>query len=128
MKQSNIYQDNIPNFPPVLTIQRDPDSERIEIIKIIKKCVCEVYGLRFEDIDVRERSKEIVEQRQQVMFFMRKYTQMSLREIGCIFAKKYHYSTVIHALQTIDNLMSYDRRVVRKYEAIDFLIKQMLND
>ena len=57
----------------------------------------------------KTRKREIVVARQVSMYLAKEYTNMSLKSIGSHFGGRDH-STVIHAIQSINNLMETDKK------------------
>jgi len=59
------------------------------------------------DLKGKSRKKELVYPRQVAMYFAKELTNLSLKSIGYHFGGRDH-STVIHAVQTISDLMDAD--------------------
>lgn len=76
-------------------------------IEYIQKTVSEYYGIALEDLKAKTRKKEIVVARQVSMYFSKEFTNHSLKSIGYHFGGRDH-STVIHAVQTVNDLMETD--------------------
>ena len=57
----------------------------------------------------KTRKREIVQARQISMFFAKDLTKSSLKTIGMFFGGRDH-STVIHACQTVNDLMETDKQ------------------
>ena len=76
----------------------------------ITNCVCEYFKIGFEFIIYDSTKRIIVYPRQIAMFFSKKYTKLSLSEIGKTLGNKDH-ATVLHAIKTVENLMSTDKTV-----------------
>lgn len=76
-------------------------------IDYIQKTVSEYYGIALEDLKAKTRKKEIVVARQVSMYFSKEFTNHSLKSIGYHFGGRDH-STVIHAVQTVNDLMETD--------------------
>mgnify|MGYP000666368961 CR=1 FL=1 len=62
-------------------------------------------NLNFEDINKPTRVRAIVRSRQAVMYYLLRYTTMTLKSIGAEFNQKYDHSTVLHARDTYQNLV-----------------------
>ena len=77
-------------------------------IDYIQKTVAEYYHLNQDDLKDKTRKKEIVIARQVAMYFAKEYTNHSLKSIGYHFGGRDH-STVIHALQTVNDLIATDK-------------------
>ncbi|MDX1909587.1 MAG: chromosomal replication initiator protein DnaA [Bacteroidia bacterium] len=77
-------------------------------IESIQKIVGEHFSVEVELMKAKSRKREIVQARQIAMFFAKELTQHSLKTIGLHFGGRDH-STVIHALQTVNDLISTDK-------------------
>ncbi|MBI3143160.1 MAG: chromosomal replication initiator protein DnaA [Bacteroidetes bacterium] len=73
----------------------------------IQTLVCEHYEMPIDLLKSKTRKREIVQARQISMFLAKKFTKTSLANIGKYFGGRDH-STVIHACQTVTNLMDTD--------------------
>lgn len=92
-----------PGMKAIPTRRTLPDNDRV---KIIIASVCRYYGIDPLHITMRVRKREIVLSRQVAMYFMRKFTMLSLKTIGRdIFNGKDH-TTVIHSTRTISDQLS----------------------
>lgn len=78
-------------------------------IDYIQKTVAEYYHLKQEELVSKTRKKEIVNARQIAMYFCKEYTNHSLKSIGYHFGGRDH-STVIHAVQAVNDYMDVDTR------------------
>jgi chromosomal replication initiator protein len=76
-------------------------------VDFIQKTVSEYYGIKLDDLKAKTRKKEIVTARQVAMYFCKEFTNHSLKSIGYHFGGRDH-STVIHAVQTVNDLMETD--------------------
>lgn len=76
-------------------------------IDYIQKTVAEYFHLSQEDLKDKTRKKEIVIARQIAMYFAKEYTNHSLKSIGYHFGGRDH-STVIHAVQAVNDMMDVD--------------------
>lgn len=76
-------------------------------VDFIQKTVAEYYHINLEDLKAKTRKKEIVTARQVAMYFCKEFTNHSLKSIGYHFGGRDH-STVIHAVQTVNDLMETD--------------------
>jgi chromosomal replication initiator protein len=77
-------------------------------IESIQKIVSDYFQLSVDKLKHRTRKREVVQARQISMYFAKKYTKSSLQTIGHHFGGRDH-STVIHALNTVDDLMTTDK-------------------
>ncbi len=89
------------------TIVHDIDTE--VSIDYIQKTVAEYYHLKTEDLKDKTRKKEVVIARQLAMYFSKEYTNHSLKSIGYHFGGRDH-STVIHAVQSVNDMYDVDSR------------------
>lgn len=78
-------------------------------IEMIQKVVCEYYNIPVDTVKSKTRKREIVQARQIAMFFAKDFTKASLKNIGSHFGNRDH-STVIHACQTVNDLMDTDKK------------------
>jgi len=69
------------------------------------------------DLKSKSRKKELVFPRQVAMYFAKELTDLSLKSIGYHFGGRDH-STVIHAVQTISDLMEQDEAVKEALQKI----------
>jgi chromosomal replication initiator protein len=76
-------------------------------VDYIQKTVSEFYQVKVPELKDKIRKKEIVVARQVAMYFCKEYTNHSLKAIGYHFGGRDH-STVIHAVQTVNDLMDVD--------------------
>lgn len=86
-------------------------------IDSIQKIVTDYFRLPVEKLKEKTRKREIVQARQISMYFSKHYTKSSLKTIGLHFGGRDH-STVIHALHTVDDLMTTDKEFRRYVDDI----------
>jgi chromosomal replication initiator protein len=77
-------------------------------IESIQKMVCDYLKIPIDQVKAKTRKREIVQARQISMFFAKELTKASLKTIGMHFGGRDH-STVIHAVQTVNDLMVTDK-------------------
>ena len=94
------------------------ENDIIYSIAYIKKITCSITETPVEVFESSSRKLEIAENRQIAMFFSRKYTRKSLREIGQEFGNKTP-ATVMHACKTIQNLIQTDKKFQLKLDKIE---------
>jgi chromosomal replication initiator protein len=97
-------------------------SSREVSIDYIQKLVTEFYGLSVEQLKSKTRKREIVQARQISMYYAKSMTKASLKSIGTYFGGRDH-STVIHACQTVNDLMDTDKKFKNDVEEIGKRIK-----
>lgn len=78
-------------------------------IEFIQKVVCDYYNIPVDLVKSKTRKREIVQARQIAMFFAKDFTKSSLKNIGSHFGNRDH-STVIHACQTVNDLIDTDKK------------------
>lgn len=85
----------------------------------IMLAVCEKYHVKARDLTGKSRKKELVTVRQLVMFLARKYTTMSVSQIGRDMGGRDH-STVLHSCDMAERRLAADktyRLEIEKFEA-----------
>lgn len=93
------------------------DDTRTELtIDKVEKAVCQYFNLTPEELHSPSRKRQTVQARQIAMFLSRSLTSSSLSTIGDQIGGRDH-ATVLHACNTVTDLMSTDR-----------LFKQYVND
>lgn len=91
-------------------------------IEYIQKLVSDFYSLSIDQLKSKTRKREIVQARQISMYFAKQLTKAPLKKIGMHFGGRDH-STVIHACQTVSDLMDTDRKFKSDVEEISKRIK-----
>lgn len=91
-------------------------------IEFIQKTVCDYFNIPVDLVKSKTRKREIVQARQISMFFAKDMTKASLKNIGMHFGGRDH-STVIHACQTVNDLMDTDKKFRLDVEEISKRIK-----
>ncbi|VAX30693.1 Chromosomal replication initiator protein DnaA [hydrothermal vent metagenome] len=98
------------------------DDERPLTVEIIQKTVADFYGIRFQELKTKKRTKEIALPRQIAMYLSREHTDLSLNDIGKNFGGKDH-ATVIYACRQIDKRKNADESFNRIIESLINKIK-----
>lgn len=102
-------------------------SEKFHGLNDIAEIVAKSLFLDVSELKKRTRKREVVEARQIAMFFMHKYTKISLAGIGAYFKNEnglfYDHATVLHACRTVIDLAETNRAFREKFEEIEKLIK-----
>ncbi|HCS19895.1 MAG TPA: chromosomal replication initiator protein DnaA [Bacteroidetes bacterium] len=91
-------------------------------IEYIQKLVCDYFGISIDQVKSKTRKREIVQARQISMYFAKDLTKSSLKTIGMHFGGRDH-STVIHACQTVNDLMETDKKFKIDVEELSKRIK-----
>jgi chromosomal replication initiator protein len=97
------------------SIVHDIDSE--VGIDYIQKTVSEFFKVSIDQLKDKTRKKEIVTARQLAMYFSKEYTGLSLKSIGYHFGGRDH-STVIHAVQTVNDLYDTNANFKKSVEEL----------
>jgi chromosomal replication initiator protein len=93
----------------VLRDQIKPDLARLDVYEI-QRLVARHFSVSEESLRGKRRTDTIAFPRQIGMYITRAMTDLSLAEIGGKFGGRDH-TTVLHACQKIENLMSSDREI-----------------
>ncbi|MEM8839503.1 MAG: helix-turn-helix domain-containing protein [Pseudomonadota bacterium] len=93
------------------------------MIEDIQRTVASHFNISKADLVSQRRTRAIVRPRQIAMFLCKTMTPRSLPEIGKRFGGRDH-TTVIHAVQKVEELMAADRGFSDDVE----LLRQLLND
>lgn len=99
------------------------DEPRKVLIEDIQRTVANHFNITKSDLVSQRRTRAIVRPRQIAMFLCKTMTPRSLPEIGKRFGGRDH-TTVIHAVQKVEQLMNEDRNFSDDVE----LLKHLLND
>jgi chromosomal replication initiator protein len=86
-------------------------------IEIIQKATAEYFGFPEDQLRAKTRKKEIAQARQICMYLCKKLTDSSLKTIGLHFGGRDH-STVIHAINTVEELINKDIAIGEAVERI----------
>lgn len=86
------------------------ESEKEVNIDTIIGVVTEHFQVRIADLKSKSRLRSIVIPRQVAMYLAKEMTNLSLKSIGYHFGGRDH-STVIHAIQTVNDLMDTDKEM-----------------
>lgn len=78
-------------------------------------------GITVKDLKGRCRTRAIVEARQIAMYLLRLYTDLSLIKIGKWFNRD--HTTVLHGIQTVENLMHTDQKFKDLVQSIEKRLK-----
>ena len=93
------------------------DNEQAVAPERIRSTVANHYKIKISDMDSPKRNAEITLPRQVAMYLCRENTDLSLPKIGKIFGNR-HYSTVIHAIDKIEDELKYDNELAENIESI----------
>lgn len=85
--------------------------------------VCQHYGVKPKDITSNKRTRPVVQVRQLAMFLCKKYTGLSLSQIGLHIGKRDH-STVIHSCNLIEKRIAVDKKYRMEVEEVESTLKR----
>ncbi len=104
-------------------ILRNFVKQQVKVLTIehIQKLVCEHFDMPVDLIKSKTRKRNIVQARQISMYFAKNMTKTSLANIGKQFGGRDH-STVIHACQTVQDLMQTDNKFKVKVQELEKII------
>jgi len=106
--------------------------DRIHGLSNIVAIVCYHSGVKEQLLKEKTRKREVVQARQISMYFMHKYTQLSLQSIGDYFYNPiinhvFDHATCIYSCGVVENLMQSDKYYRKLIEKIERYIKIKLN-
>lgn len=91
--------------------------------ELIEEVVSTYFGVTVRFIQERCRERKNVTARHICMFLMRRYTNLSLKEIGWRFRQD--HTTVIHSIRAINNLMETDDEIMRMVQQLELRIQSV---
>jgi len=93
-----------------------------EIAEFIIKLCADEYNITVDTLIASTRMRIQCEARQMSMKLIKQHTTLGLKDIGLNYYSKNRmgkdHTTVISAIKTIDNLLSYDKAVIDKYQRL----------
>jgi len=100
-------------------------SRQVPVVQLddIARVVCEVMGVRQDQLTGSSRARRTCQARQSAMYLARQLTDASLSEIGRFFGGKTH-STVKYAVQKVAERIKTDQTAARLIEAIQTRLRQ----
>ena len=84
-------------------IKTKESNHKLYVVDYFIKIASRHTGISIEDIQGKCRSREIVDVRYVLMYLIRKYTLLSLSQIGASFGRD--HSTVVYGIQTATTLI-----------------------
>ena len=112
MDKDNVFQD---------LLLESKNKYSLELASFIIKAVGMYYKLEKEYHLKKTRAREIVQARQMSMYMIRKYTDMSLKQVAALFNQD--HATVIHGVTKINDYCSYDKNTRNEKKDIEFIIR-----
>jgi chromosomal replication initiator protein len=91
-------------------------------VDFIQKTVADYFKVELESMKGKVKKREIVIPRQVAMYFCKRYTQLTLALIGENFGGRDH-STVIHALESVEDMMKTDANFKNSVEELTKKLK-----
>jgi chromosomal replication initiator protein len=91
-------------------------------VESIIKTVCDYFKLQPEQLKSKRKTADLAHSRQVAMYLCRKHTSSSLKCIGEEFGGRDH-STVIHAINVVENESQFDMNLKRSIEEIENRLK-----
>lgn len=88
----------------------------------IQKRVSKYFDIKVPEMISKRRSREIVIPRQIAMFLIKKYTGLSLTEIGQRFGGKDH-ATVINSISRVEKMIAEDMNIRNSVEALEKVLE-----
>jgi len=93
-----------------------------EVAEFIIKLCADEYNITVDTLIASTRMRIQCEARQMSMKLIKQHTTLGLKDIGLNYNSKNRlgkdHTTVISAIKTIDNLLSYDKTVIDKYQRL----------
>ena len=96
-------------------------SNRQISVDVIQKRVAAHYGVRVSEMFSARRARNIARPRQIAMYLAKNHTSLSYPEIGRQFGGRDH-TTVMHAVKTIENLMTSNAQLAEDVELITSIL------
>ena len=100
--------------------------EKTVTVESIQQAVAERFGVQVSDLKDKSRKKEVVLPRQIAMYLTKEHTSLPLKSIGYHFGGRDH-STVIHSIQTINDVLGTDPQVKDAVGELQKAIKKRKN-
>ena len=94
-------------------------------VDFIQKTVGDYFRVELEAMKGKVKKREIVIPRQVAMYFCKRYTQLTLALIGENFGGRDH-STVIHALESVEDMMKADPNFKNSVEELTKKLKMRM--
>lgn len=91
-------------------------------VDFIQKTVADYFKVSLDSLKAKVKKREIVIPRQLAMYFCKRYTQLTLALIGENFGGRDH-STVIHALESVEDMMKADSNFKNSVEELSKKLK-----
>jgi chromosomal replication initiator protein len=96
-------------------------------VDFIQKTVADYFKIDAEAMKSKVKKREIVIPRQVAMYFSKRFTQLTLQLIGENFGGRDH-STVIHALESVEDMMKVDANFKNQVEELNKKLKSRVSN
>ncbi len=100
-----------------------PQEKSLITVESIQKATCDCFQIKISELKSQKKLKKISTARHIAIYLSRKYTDLSLSEIGNKFGGKDH-STVIHSINKIEKCIKEDEGFRKQVEHIENLLKK----
>lgn len=98
------------------------DLDRVVDLEAIVKFVCKSYGLNKPQLDSKSRGRQVVQARNAIFYLARKYTELSLKDIGEVFNRK--HSTVLKGIANVEREIGLETPLGRQIAHTESIFKQ----
>lgn len=98
-----------------------PDEGSQYTFDAIQSAVAKHFHIKFSDFKSASRARNVALPRQIAMYLLKKYTQMTLKEIGEYFGGKDH-TTVMHAIKKIESEYESNPEIREHVDAVQTLL------
>ena len=130
IKTSNFYMNTIlSKLKKTLKTKRKLHNKiknQHEQFQVVVDTVCRALCVNVEDVFKKTRKQHIVEARHIIGFICRVECQITFVELGK--KLKRDHSTIVHASQSIQNLMEYEEKTREKIVYLRKLCKEKINE
>lgn len=107
-------------FPVIERVARNMRRPADEIVTAVN----EVFNTDCQEASRRQRVKDA---RHCAVYFLRQYTDLTLKEIGEYISEGAHHTTVLHSIKVCKNLVEVDENFAEKFAQAKLLIDSKLN-
>jgi chromosomal replication initiator protein len=111
---------NYVGMPGVKDRYKSECAPKITPDKIIN-AVSNHYKLNADKLKSTSRVKEFTHARYVIFYFLRKFANMTLKSAGLLFNRD--HTTVIHGLETLQNIIDTEPAVKEEIELLETIIK-----
>ncbi|WP_321492427.1 chromosomal replication initiator protein DnaA [uncultured Desulfobacter sp.] len=101
-------------------LEKMTGTRKLITIDLIKKLVCEQFGVSEQELVSKSRKHSIVKPRQVAIFLSKQYTAQPIKKIGASF-KRYH-ATAIYSVNEIEKEMKHKGQI---YEQVRYLSNKL---